>query len=58
MLCEQCTTIVEVRSVMSVPQSIKHVVSTKTQSIIGKTDKHCTNYGMTNHNVETCRKKK
>jgi hypothetical protein len=58
MLCEQCTTIAEARSVMSVPQSIKHAVPTKTQSNIGKTDKHCTNYGMTNHNVETCRKKK
>jgi hypothetical protein len=30
----------------------------KIQSNIGKTDKHCTNCGMTNHNVETCRKKK
>jgi hypothetical protein len=25
---------------------------------IGKTDKHCTNYGKENHNVETCKVKK
>jgi hypothetical protein len=30
----------------------------KTQSNIGKTNKYYTNYGMTNHNVETCRKNK
>jgi hypothetical protein len=30
----------------------------KTQSNIGKTDKYCTNCGMNNHNVETCKKKK
>jgi len=30
----------------------------KTQSNTGKTNKSCTNYGMTNHNVKTCKKKK
>ncbi len=30
----------------------------KTHNNTRKTDKHCTNYGMMNHNVETCRKKK
>ncbi len=30
----------------------------KTQNNIGKTNKHYTNCGMTNHNVETCKKKK
>ncbi len=30
----------------------------KTQRNTGKTNKHCTNCGMTNHNVETRRKKK
>jgi hypothetical protein len=29
-----------------------------TQNNIGKIDKYCTNCGMNNHNVETCRKKK
>jgi hypothetical protein len=58
MLCEKNMTIVEAWSALSIPHNIKHVVPTKTQSNIRKTDKHYTNYGMTNHNVETCRKKK
>ncbi len=48
----------KVRSALSIPQSIKQVVLAKTQNNTGKTDKHCTNCGMINHNVETCKKKK
>jgi hypothetical protein len=51
-------TIIKARSALLGPQSTKHAVPGKTQSNVGKTDKHCTNYGMTNHNVETCKKKK
>ncbi len=40
------------------PQSTKQVALAKTHSNIRKTDKYCTNCGMTNHNVETCRNKK
>ncbi len=58
MLCEEGMTTVEVRNALLVPHSIKQAVLVKTQSNIGKIEKHCTNYGMTNHNVETCRKKK
>jgi len=58
MLCEKGMTTTEARSALSLPQSIKQVVVPETQCNIGKTDKYCTNYGMINHNVETCRKKK
>jgi hypothetical protein len=58
MLCEEGMITAEARSALSIPKSIKQTVPTKTQSNIGKTDKHCTNYWMINHNVETCRKKK
>jgi hypothetical protein len=54
MLCEKGMTTTKARSALLVPQSIKHVVPTRTQSNTWKTDKHCTNCGMTNHNVETC----
>jgi hypothetical protein len=30
----------------------------KTHNNTRKIDKYCTNYGMINHNVETCKKKK
>ncbi len=58
MLCEEGMTILEARTALSIPQNTKHVTQTKTQSNIGKIDKYCTNCGMTNHNVETCKKKK
>jgi hypothetical protein len=58
MLFEENMTTIEPRSALSVPQSTKQATPTKTQSNVGTTDKHCTNSGMTNHNVETCRKKK
>jgi hypothetical protein len=58
MLCEEGMTIVETRIALSVPHNIKQEVLAKAQSNIWKINKHCTNYGMTNHNVETCRKKK
>ncbi len=51
-------TIVEARNALSIPQSIKRAVLAKTQSNIRKIDEHYTNCGMTNHNVETCRKEK
>jgi hypothetical protein len=57
MLCEENMIATKVRSALSVPQSIKPA-TTKTHSNIGKTNKHCTNYGMANHNVEICKKKK
>ncbi len=58
MLCEEVMITAEARSALLVPQSIKQAVLAKTQSNTRKIDKHCTNYGMTNHNVETCKKKK
>jgi len=58
MLGEKCMIITKARNVLLVSQSIKHAIITKTQSNIGKTNKYYTNYGMKNHNVETCRKKK
>jgi hypothetical protein len=58
MLCEKNMTTIEARSALSVPQSTKHVALAKTHSNIRKIEKHCTNYGMKNHSVETCRKKK
>jgi hypothetical protein len=58
MLCEEGMTILEARSTLSIPHNTKHATPPKTQSNTGKTNKYYTNYGMTNHNVETCRKKK
>jgi len=58
MLCEESTITTEARSALLVLQSIKQAVPAKTQSNIGNTDKHCTNCGMRNHNVETCRNNK
>jgi hypothetical protein len=55
MLCEEGMTITNAKSV---PRSTKHATLAKTQSNIGKINKYCTNCGMMNHNVETCRKKK
>jgi hypothetical protein len=58
MLCEEGMTTIEARSALLVPQSNKQTTPTKTKSNTWKTNKHCTNCGMTNHNVETCKKKK
>jgi hypothetical protein len=58
MLCEEVMTTIEVRNALLVPQSIKHAIPAKTQSTTWKIDKHCTNCGMTNHNVESCKRKK
>ncbi len=58
MLCEEGMTITETRSALLIPQSPKHVALAKTQNNTRKIDKHYTNCGMTNHNVETCKKKK
>jgi hypothetical protein len=58
MLCEEGMTIIEVRNALSIPQNTKQTTLVKTQSNIWKTNKHYTNYGMMNHNVETCKKKK
>ncbi len=58
MLCEENMTITEARNALLVPQNTKQVVPTKTQSNTWNIDKQYTNCGMTNHNVETCKKKK
>ncbi len=58
MLCEEVMTTIEVRNALLVPQSIKYVIPAKAQSTTWKIDKHCTNCGMTNHNVESCKRKK
>ncbi len=58
MLCEEGMLITKVRSALLVPQSIKHVAPTKTYNNTGKINKHCTNCGMMNHNVETCKKER
>jgi hypothetical protein len=58
MLCGENMIIAEVRNALLVPQNTKQATPMKTHSNIRKIDKHYTNCGMTNHNVETCRKKK
>ncbi len=58
MLCEEVMTTIEVRNALLVPQSIKYAIPAKAQSTTWKIDKHCTNCGMTNHNVESCKRKK
>jgi len=58
MLCEEGMTTAKARNVLSIPQSTKQAPPPKTQSNTWKTNKYCTNYGMINHNVETCKKKK
>jgi hypothetical protein len=58
MLCEEGMITLETRSALLVPQSTKHAALVITHSNTWKIDKHCTNYGMTNHNVKTCKKKK
>ncbi len=58
MFCEENMIIIEARSALSIPQNTKQSTLAKTQNNTRQIDEHCTNYGMTNHNVETCRKKK
>ncbi len=58
MLHEENMTIVEARSALLVPQSTKQATPPKTQNNTRKIKKYCTNYGMTNHNVDTCKNKK
>ncbi len=58
MLCEEEMTTTKASSALLVPKSTKHVAPPKTQNNTGKTNKYCTNCGMTNQNVETCIKKK
>jgi hypothetical protein len=53
MLFEEGMIIVEARNALLIPPNIKQAILVKTQSNARKTNKHCTNYGMTNHNVET-----
>jgi hypothetical protein len=57
MLCEGGMTTIEARSALSIPQNTKHATLAKTKSNTWKIDKHCTNCGMTNQIVETCKKK-
>jgi hypothetical protein len=58
MLCEEGMTTIEARNALSVLHNIKEVILAKTENNTRKNHKHCTNYGMANHNMETCRKKK
>ncbi len=58
MLCEKNMTTRKARSALSIPQSTKNATLMKTRSNTRKTNKHCTNCGMMNHNVGTCIKKK
>jgi len=58
MLFEEGMTISETRSELSIPQNTKDATLMKTQNIIWKINEYCINCGMTNHNVETCKKKK
>jgi uncharacterized membrane protein len=58
MLCEEGMITIKTMSALSIPLSIKHAIQAKTQSNTRKTNKHCINCGMKNHNVKTCRKKK
>jgi len=58
MLPEEGMIIAKTRSAFSIPHNTKHATPPKTKNNIKKTNKYYTNYGMTNHNVETCKKKK
>ncbi len=58
MLCEEGMTIIKARNALSIPQITKQTSLVETQNNMRQIDKHCTNYGMMNHNVETCKKKK
>jgi hypothetical protein len=58
MLCEEIMIIIKTRSTLSIPQNTKQAAPPKAHNNIGKTNKYCTNHGMINYNVETCRKKK
>jgi len=58
MLCEERKNIAKANNRLLVPQNVKQVVAPKTQGNTRKTNKYYTNCEMTNHNVETCRKKK
>ncbi len=53
MLCEEGMTIAKAKSALLVPYSTKQATPEKTQSNTRKTHKYYTNFGMTNHNVET-----
>ncbi len=57
MLCEEGIIIAKAKSALLIPLSTKHIALVKTQNNMGKIDKHCTNCGTMNHNVETCKKK-
>jgi hypothetical protein len=57
-LCEEGMTITKAKNALLVPQNTKQATLAKTQSNTWKINKYCTNCGMMNHNVETCRKKK
>jgi hypothetical protein len=57
MLCEEGMTTIEAKNALSIPQNIEQTLLIKTQSNTGKIDKHCTNCGMINHNVETYKRR-
>jgi hypothetical protein len=57
MLCEGMT-IAKTRSALSIPHNIKQAILTKIKNNTWKIDIHCIIYGMTNHNVKICQKRK
>jgi hypothetical protein len=58
MFCEEGLISTKAKNALLVPQNTKWATPAKTQNNTKKTNKHCTNCGMTNHNVETCPKKR
>ncbi len=58
MVCEEGIYEVKAISKLLVPQSSKIVLAQKPQTVLKKTKMYCTNYHMTNHNVETYRIKR
>jgi len=57
MLCEEGITTTKARNALSIPLNTKETPPPKTHSNTWNIDKFCINFGMTNHNVETCKKK-
>ncbi len=57
MLCEEGMTTTKAKNALLVSQNKKQIAPQKTQSNTRTIDKFCTNCGMTNHNVETCKMK-
>jgi hypothetical protein len=58
MLCEEGMITTKIRNAYVLPHNTKKTAPAKTHINTRKIDKYYTNYGMINHNVETCKKKK